>query len=589
LEKSLYYEESFYLHVFRAEAMMTYSHTLLFISLCLLAGCLAACAASELPPVPDPTMLRQQQATDDFVVTLDSSTDPQTNQLQQLQIYLRNQRGEPLDPMTVQLDLAMPMLCVSGSTPTVQRLATGRYAAEALYPMSGSWNVTIIVEQDGQRHQAVFPMQVREDAASILRNPLATDLNTIPLGQAIYARQCASCHGTNGQGDGPAATRLQPPPSNLTQHLTVGKHSDGEVFRWIRHGIPGSAMPAQGGQLTETEIWQVVTYLRTLAVTAPIAEVNEPLPPLVFVRAGQLWQSDGTSPVVRPLPTMLPIGGVTDPVFAPDGQRIAVIVNRSTPISETGRFTVPSLYILDSNGSNAQVIWDAPAYMLAEPAWARDGTALYLTARSFTGSGDGGGSIGSPQIVRVDLATGQRTTIWMEAASPAISADGTHLAFVAQGDTGATNALMIASLTGETAWTVVSDPRFQQIAAPRFAPDGQRLVFAAAGGPPVDSAGVPVAYRSPSLLEQLTKLVAPSSAQAHGGNWEIWSIQTDGTQLRRLTTLATHDPVAAFSPDGSQVAIASEEGIHLMQLDGALLRQLDATMATDGIDWASVP
>jgi mono/diheme cytochrome c family protein len=41
-------------------------------------------------------------------------------------------------------------------------------------------------------------------------------------------------------------------------------HSDAEFFDWIKSGKPPTAMPAFGGQLTDDEIWDVVTYVRAL-------------------------------------------------------------------------------------------------------------------------------------------------------------------------------------------------------------------------------------------------------------------------------------------------------------------------------------
>ena len=35
-------------------------------------------------------------------------------------------------------------------------------------------------------------------------------------GRARYAENCASCHGTSGRGDGPAAAGLRTPPADLT-------------------------------------------------------------------------------------------------------------------------------------------------------------------------------------------------------------------------------------------------------------------------------------------------------------------------------------------------------------------------------------
>ncbi|WBL36151.1 cytochrome c [Tepidiforma flava] len=62
----------------------------------------------------------------------------------------------------------------------------------------------------------------------------------------------------------PPGLDLNPYPLDLTVH--VPQHPDGQLFRFIADGIPGTAMPAWKEQgLTDEEIWHLVNYLRTLA------------------------------------------------------------------------------------------------------------------------------------------------------------------------------------------------------------------------------------------------------------------------------------------------------------------------------------
>ena len=42
----------------------------------------------------------------------------------------------------------------------------------------------------------------------------------------------------------PPELRLVPRPADLRIHLAPGVHTDGELFYWVNHGFPGSAMPA---------------------------------------------------------------------------------------------------------------------------------------------------------------------------------------------------------------------------------------------------------------------------------------------------------------------------------------------------------
>ncbi|WP_026370740.1 CopD family protein [Kallotenue papyrolyticum] len=94
-------------------------------------------------------------------------------------------------------------------------------------------------------------------------NPLSPTPEVLAAGKAIYERSCASCHGLSGRGDGPAAATLPGLPADFTiPHFAT--HTDAQVFEWIKNGKPGTAMPAFGDQLSEEEIWQVITYLREL-------------------------------------------------------------------------------------------------------------------------------------------------------------------------------------------------------------------------------------------------------------------------------------------------------------------------------------
>jgi mono/diheme cytochrome c family protein len=104
---------------------------------------------------------------------------------------------------------------------------------------------------------------VRADAAparqaDTTRNPLAADAAAAAAGGASYERTCLSCHGPAGQGDrGPALN---------TGRFTHGSE-DGDLFHAIRAGITGTQMPAFA-RLSDTEVWQLVSYLRSLTVPA---------------------------------------------------------------------------------------------------------------------------------------------------------------------------------------------------------------------------------------------------------------------------------------------------------------------------------
>jgi cytochrome c oxidase cbb3-type subunit III len=93
------------------------------------------------------------------------------------------------------------------------------------------------------------------------KNPYAGQAKVAKLGEFEFRANCAFCHGlgAHGGGRGPDLTR------------TPKKHgdADAEIFNTINNGVPGTAMPPngatqQGVGMTEEEIWQVVTYIRSV-------------------------------------------------------------------------------------------------------------------------------------------------------------------------------------------------------------------------------------------------------------------------------------------------------------------------------------
>ncbi len=98
------------------------------------------------------------------------------------------------------------------------------------------------------------------------QNPFAGDAKAAKAGEFQFRINCAFCHGlgARGGGRGPDLTRAQKRHGNL----------DADLFRTISQGVPGTAMPpngttGQGVGMTDEEIWQVVTYLRSVQAKAP--------------------------------------------------------------------------------------------------------------------------------------------------------------------------------------------------------------------------------------------------------------------------------------------------------------------------------
>lgn len=95
---------------------------------------------------------------------------------------------------------------------------------------------------------------------SYMTSPVRYTTTSIVSGSARYARDCSACHGSHGRGDGRAAASLSLKPANLIEYAS--RHRAGDVFWVIAHGIPGTPMPAFAPQLTDSEIWELIQFLR---------------------------------------------------------------------------------------------------------------------------------------------------------------------------------------------------------------------------------------------------------------------------------------------------------------------------------------
>lgn len=99
------------------------------------------------------------------------------------------------------------------------------------------------------------------EEANKMENPLEQSEKIVKAGNQIFQQLCAVCHGKEGEGDGITAATLDPKPANL-QDSTIQAQSDGAFYWKIREGRP--PMPAFKSQLSDKQIWALVTYIKSL-------------------------------------------------------------------------------------------------------------------------------------------------------------------------------------------------------------------------------------------------------------------------------------------------------------------------------------
>ncbi len=118
---------------------------------------------------------------------------------------------------------------------------------------------------------------------SFYRSPTEFAASAVVEGARLYPEHCASCHGAEGRGDGPAAAGLRIPPADLTAgHLWM--HADGELFWWLSHGIDapdgGQAMPGFASALSDDERWSLIDYIRAHNAGVTAASTGAWSPPV---------------------------------------------------------------------------------------------------------------------------------------------------------------------------------------------------------------------------------------------------------------------------------------------------------------------
>jgi mono/diheme cytochrome c family protein len=91
-------------------------------------------------------------------------------------------------------------------------------------------------------------------------NPFGPEAAT--AGADVFKANCEMCHGPQGHGDGVAGQSLEPKPKNLA--VLQASASDDYLFWRISEGKPGTAMVAWKSVLTEEQIWQSVSFIRSL-------------------------------------------------------------------------------------------------------------------------------------------------------------------------------------------------------------------------------------------------------------------------------------------------------------------------------------
>ncbi|MBV8586511.1 MAG: cytochrome c [Verrucomicrobia bacterium] len=89
----------------------------------------------------------------------------------------------------------------------------------------------------------------------------------VQTGRTLFETRCFVCHGRTGQGNGPAAVGLNPPPVDFTKPSWQASVSDADLMRVIKDGgaaLGRSAVMPPNADLNEQQIEALIAFVRSL-------------------------------------------------------------------------------------------------------------------------------------------------------------------------------------------------------------------------------------------------------------------------------------------------------------------------------------
>ena len=271
------------------------------------------------------------------------------------------------------------------------------------------------------------------------------------------------------------------------------------------------------------------------------------------------------------------------PAFSPSGEEV-VYAAMVGPVRK--------LFVIDVASKKKRQVTHGDLDDL-QPCWSRDGKQIVFVRSREPGKrlepGDVFGQYDAGDLTAIDLASGKERLMVRDAFYPSVSPDGGSIAVDASW--GGPHRIWIVNRAGGNAQQITSDPSDEVVhLAPRWSPDGKRIVFQKTQRTKFDIGVVDVATRRiTALTDDLHIDVNPVWSSSgrfvffssyRSGGMNVWrlAMKGDGTPAsapEQLTTGAGQDVQLAASPKGNLLALA-------------ILRQ-NADLWTLPLDWHGTP
>src|SRR5438309_2446115 len=116
----------------------------------------------------------------------------------------------------------------------------------------------------------------RVNAGGVGANPTTATAQSLQQGRQSYTGSCSQCHGTAGHTQGAFGQTSFPPATDLSGQ-SARSLSDSQMFYIIQNGLGFTPMPAFSTQYSDTHIWNMVNFIRSLQTQqAPVLDVPTP-------------------------------------------------------------------------------------------------------------------------------------------------------------------------------------------------------------------------------------------------------------------------------------------------------------------------
>jgi cytochrome c len=104
------------------------------------------------------------------------------------------------------------------------------------------------------------------------RNPVKPTAESQARAKMLYRRDCAFCHGEIGDGKNTMDVVLE----DWTNPSTLAGKPDSDLFATIRNGEGDKMPPEDAGRATDTDVWNLIIYIRSLSKNHPASPASAP-------------------------------------------------------------------------------------------------------------------------------------------------------------------------------------------------------------------------------------------------------------------------------------------------------------------------